>query len=93
MLNLVENPICARIFYAIFSTPIMVVEEIMLAYKTLQRSRQVLGVLPHITIEKPRTLFGVKCSTLPKSTELTKFVDIAEMGDVSIMADDRSRSV
>ena len=68
----------------------MVIEEILYAYKTLKRTRKLLALLPYITVKKPGTFFGVKCAKLPNSTELIKFVDIPETGD--IMLDDQSGS-
>ena len=90
-MKLFENPITARIFYVIFSCPIMVLEEIMFAYETLQRSRRLLSLMPCITIKKTSTFCGVKC--LPISTGLTTFDNIPETANISIISKDQPVSV
>ena len=92
-MNLFEHRITARLFYVIFSCPIMVQEEMMFAFETLQQSRRLLGLIPFITMKKPRTICGVKCLKLPDSISLTIFDDIPETGDISILSKKRSRPI
>ena len=70
----------------------MVVEEVMFARETLQRSRRLLSVEPNITVVKPRTFFGLQCQKLPKTTELATFENIPEMSEIKILKKDRSQS-
>ena len=92
ILKLFDNHITARVFYLIFSCPIMVVEEVMFARETLQRSRRLLNVEPCITIVKPRSFFGIQCPKLPKTTGLAAFENIPEMSEIKILKKDRSQS-
>ena len=92
ILKLFENHITARLFYVIFSCPIMVGEEVMFAYETLQRSRRLLSVEPCLTVVKPRSFFGLQSSKLPKTTGLAAFENIPETSEIKILKKDRSQS-
>ena len=93
ILKLFDNHITARVFYVIFSCPIMVVEEVMFAYETLQRSRRLLSVEPCITVLKPRSCFGLQCSKLSKTTGLVDFENIPATSEIKISKKDRTESV
>ena len=71
----------------------MVVEEVMFAYETLQRSRRLLSVEPCITVMKPRSCFGLQCSKLSKTTGLVDFENIPATSEIKISKKDRTESV